>query len=135
MLRITNNKIIAQVIEFNTKGDTTLAAVDSSALKKLGWNYSLKNTPSAYLTGLLIAKKTLDKKCNEVILDTGFKTPLVKGKIYAFLKGAIDGGLKIPISKEDIYPSEDRITGKHIKNAEPEKISELFNQIKEKIMG
>ena len=61
VVRTTNQKIIAQIVSFENKGDRILAAVDSSVLKKLGWNYSGKNIPAAYLTGLLLGRKAIKK--------------------------------------------------------------------------
>jgi len=158
VVRYTNKKIIAQIINFASEGDKVLVAVDSQALKKYGWNYSYKNTPAAYLTGLLLGKIALEKDCKEAILDTGFKYLLKKGNITALLKGAIDSGMLIPYGGEDIFPDEEIISGKHIKdyaeklkenkelyekkfsgylknNLSVEKISEDFITVKKKIMG
>ena len=116
VVRITNKKIISQLAEFSQNGDRLLVSVDSYALKKLGWKYSCKNMPAAYLTGLMIGKKALDKGINEAILDTGLLSPLKKSKTFAFLKGVIDSGLNIPHGGEDIFPGEERISGKHIQD-------------------
>jgi len=157
VVRFTNSKIIAQIIEFTTSGDKVLAAVDAFALKKLGWNYSCKNIPAAYLTGLLLSKTAQEKNCKEVILDTGLKTALGKSRIYAFLKGVLDAGLTVPYGNEKIFPNEERLSGKHItdfasqlkgnkelyernfsrylkSNSLPEQIAEDFKMIKQKIM-
>ena len=65
-------------------------------------------------------------KIKEAILDIGLRSP-IKGSIdYAALKGAVDGGLAIPHSKE-VLPSEKRIKGEHIKNSQ-------FEEMKQKIM-
>lgn len=157
VVRITNHKIIAQLIGFDIKGDKVLVAVDSTTLKTMGWNYSYKNYPAAYLTGLLLGKTGAKKGCHEAILDVGFKSPLKKSKIYAFLKGVLDGGINVPHGEADIFPDEDRIAGRHISayaaalkgkkeyeerfaqylkdNHAPEKISEAFKAVKQKIMG
>ena len=157
VVRLSNRKISTQIVEFHPKGDKIKAAADSYSLKDLGWNYSCKNTPAAYLTGLLIAKQALKNGCREVILDTGFATVLKGSKIYAFLKGAIDGGLSIPHGdKKNIFPSNERINGQHIKdyfalmknhesgqtftkylknNLAPDKIDLKFNEVKQKIMS
>lgn len=129
VVRITNKKIISQIIEFKKQGDAVLVATDSSALKKYKWNFSLKNLPAAYLTGYLTGKKALKKKIKEVILDIGFKPPIKGNRIYAFLKGAVDAGLEVPHAKE-VFPSEERISGRHINIA---KISESFQQTKKLI--
>lgn len=156
VIRMTNNKILAQLVEFSAKGDKVIVSVDSSALKKLGWNYSCKNFPAAYLTGLLFGKRSLEKGQKEAILDTGSAAPLHKGKIYAFLKGVLDSGMNVPHGSEEVFPTEERIKGEHIKqyadkiktdketyekrfgqylknNAEPGKIVEIFENVKEKI--
>ena len=114
VVRFTNQRIIAQVIKFDHSGDKVLAATDSSTLKKYGWNYSYKNFPAAYLTGMMVAKMAQSNNCTECILDTGFKQTIKKGKIYAFLKGAIDAGLTIPHGDDDIFPNEDVISGKNV---------------------
>jgi large subunit ribosomal protein L18 len=156
VVRFTNQKIIAQIIKFSSNGDKILAATDSSILKKYGWTYSTKNLPAAYLTGLIIAKLAQSKDCTECILDTGFKQAIKKGKVYAFLKGAVDAGLNVPYGNEDIFPTEEAINGKLIEkyaallkenqelyqkkftkyiktNSMPENMSNAFSEAKEKI--
>ncbi|MBU0470455.1 MAG: 50S ribosomal protein L18 [Nanoarchaeota archaeon] len=156
VVRLTNQKVIAQVVQFTTAGDKVLLGVDSSALKKLGWNYSLKNTSAVYLTGLLFGKEALKKGHSEMIFDTGLKSPLHKGKLFAFLKGVVDAGVEIPHGNDEIFPGEERIRGAHVKEyaellkkeksayeerftkylknkTEPEKIEKVFDEVKEKI--
>jgi len=115
IIRTTNQKTITQIIDFKTTGDIILVGVDSSALKKYGWNFSFKNIPAAYLTGYLIGKKALQKNIKETVLDIGFKPPIRGNKIYACLKGALDAGLNV-FHSEEILPSEERISGKHIQD-------------------
>ena len=157
VIRVTNQRVIGQVVEFTTAGDKVLAAVDSFSLKKLGWEYSYKNFPAAYLCGLLLAKKAGEKGIKQAILDTGFTSPLKKGKVYAFLKGVLDGGLEVP-HDENVLPDEERISGGHIKKyaesikeksevyerrftqylknkSSPEAIVDKFNEVKKKIMS
>ena len=114
-IRLSNRKIIVQIIEFKTPGDLVRLGVDSSLLKNYGWLYSLKNLPAAYLTGYLFGKLALQKNFKEALLDIGFKSPLKGNKNYACLKGVLDAGLDIPHS-EDILPSEERFSGKHIQD-------------------
>jgi len=128
VVRLTNKKIIVQIIGFDPKGDKIFVGADSPALKKYGWNLSFKNIPSAYLTGYLIGKKALQQKIPEAILDIGFKQPLKGSRIYATLKGALDAGVKIPHS-EEIFPSPERISGKHIKD----NLTEIFEKTKKQI--
>ena len=113
VVRFTNQKIIAQIIDFNPKGDVVLIGLDSTRLQKHGWKYSLKNFPAAYLTGYLLGKQALKKDVNEAILNLGFKSPTKGNKIYACLKGAVDAGLQIAHS-EEILPAEEKISGQHI---------------------
>ena len=154
-VRFTNQRVLAQVLSFKPQGDVVLVSADSSSLQKLGWTYSGKNIPAAYLSGFLIGTKALEKKQKKVILDTGFKSFLHKGKLGAFLKGVVDAGLDSPFGKDDIFPSADRIQGKHIeqfasklgdktggqftqylKNKSlPQQMSTQFEQVKKKIKG
>jgi len=120
-----------QIIEYQPSGDKVLATAHSNELKKFGWNTGTSNLPSAYLTGLIMGKKAIEKKIGGCILDIGFCASIKGNKIYAALKGAVDGGIKVPFS-EEILPSEDRIKGKHIQKGDIEK---QFEAVKQKIMG
>ncbi len=122
--------IRAQIIEFDKKGDKTIASAFSKELKKFGWKHSFKNLPASYLTGLLIGKRAIEKGIKEAILDMGLHPSTKGSKIYACVKGALDAGLKVPVN-EKVLPSEERIKGEHIgKN-----LSEDFEKIKEKVLG
>ncbi len=113
VVRFTQQRIIAQLVAFAPQGDKIIAAEDSSTLGKKGWPFSSKNTPAAYLTGILLGKKALQQGVTQAVLDTGFRTPLKKGKLYAFLKGVKDAGMDIP-SGEGIFPDQARVQGAHI---------------------
>lgn len=115
VLRKTLNTIIVQVVQYNPDGDKVLVTATSKELIKLGWKGHTGNMPSAYLTGVLAAKKAKTAKVKEVILDVGLQAPAKGGKIYAALKGVSEGGLSVPHS-EDVLPSDERIQGKHIAN-------------------
>lgn len=129
IIRTANKKIINQIADFKTIGDSILVGIDSSALKKYGWNFSCKNLPAAYLTGYLTGKKALQKNIKETILDLGFRPPVKGNKIYACLKGALDAGLNIPHSPES-FPSEERISGKQIQDyASKIKDTSLYQKI------
>ena len=135
VVRKSLNYIIAQLTEFNGKGDKILATVTSKELKKIGWTFACDNLPAAYLTGLLIGKKSLDKKITDAVLDSGLHTSVKGSRVYAVAKGAKDAGLNVPVN-EEILPSEERIKGEHI--AASEKFKNLpseFGKIKEKIIG
>ncbi len=53
VVRKTLRTVIAQVVKFSEKGDTVLASADSRMLSEFGYA-GKRNTPSAYLTGLLV---------------------------------------------------------------------------------
>jgi large subunit ribosomal protein L18 len=107
VVRKTNSRIIAQIVAFNLKGDQTIAATDSKDLKKFGW-YGTNNTPSAYLVGLLAAKRAKKQQC---VLDIGRKHPSHGSVVFAVLKGAVDGGLEIKYDASAL-PSEERLNAK-----------------------
>ncbi|MEM5777227.1 MAG: 50S ribosomal protein L18 [Candidatus Aenigmatarchaeota archaeon] len=144
VVRKTNTRLIAELIEYAPSGDKVIVYVTSDELEKYGWNFSKKNTPASYLTGYLIAKKALKKDAKEAVFDIGLQS---KGsRLYAFLKGAIDAGLNI--TAEDVFPSEKRIKGKHLEEAvknvknknqfskiKPTDISKVFDKVKKAIEG
>jgi len=135
IVRRSNRYITIQITEYSAKGDRTLLTVHSSELKALGWKYGLKNTPAAYLTGLLAARKAHEKKVKKAILDIGQYTPSKGTKLFAALKGAIDGGMDIAHEPE-IIPDEKRITGHHIAEwLKKPQISSDFTQVKNKLAG
>ncbi|MAG15759.1 50S ribosomal protein L18 [Candidatus Woesearchaeota archaeon] len=130
VIRKTSKHIIVQLAKFDEKGDVIITSASSNNLKKYGWQSGLKNIPAAYLTGLLAGKQAIEKNVKEAVLDAGLSKPVSNGRIYTALKGVIDAGVKIPAAT-DIFPPEDRISGKHIS----EKIPGLFKSTKEKIMS
>ena len=113
VVRRSNKYMIAQIINYDENGDKVLAQFNSISLKKKGWKHSCANVPAAYLSGLEIAKLASKAKVNEAIFDMGSYTPTKGCRIYAVLKGAVDGGLNIPHS-EKAFPSEERLNGEHI---------------------
>ena len=113
VVRKTLRQIIAHVCEANKIGDNTIVYASSFELRNYGWKGSFSNTPAAYLTGYLIAKKASSRGLSEVAPDIGLNTPSKGCRVFAALKGAVDGGLKLRVS-EKVIPSEDRIRGVHI---------------------
>lgn len=103
----------ASIIEYNTQGDKVLLTVSSKTLSKFGWKGDNGNLPSAYLTGMIVGKKAIEKGIKEAIVDIGFNKSTKGSRLYAALAGAIDAGLKIPFNR-DVLPSKDRISGEHI---------------------
>jgi len=152
VVRKSLKHITAQIVEFDMKGDKVIVSSSSQELKKFGWDYPSNNISSSYLVGLLIGKKALKKDIKTAILDIGLHRNVEGSKIYAVLKGALDSGLSIQHSP-DILPTEERIKGKHIIDyaqnlkkeskkefkkqfslSQPEKIPEMFEKTKEKIL-
>lgn len=127
--------IIGQIAQFTNKGDNILASVNSKELRKYGWKSSVNNLPASYLTGFLLAKKSKSKS-GEMIVDFGIISPTKGSSKYAFIKGAVDGGLKI-IHSPDKFPEEKRIQGEHIasysKSSEAKNIKKMFEDTKKKI--
>lgn len=122
--RITNRDVIAQVASAELKGDRIHASAYAHQLKEFGLKVGFSNYAAAYATGLLVARRVLTLKglakkypgvkettgehfepeaqedqrpfkCN---LDIGLATPSVGNKVFAVLKGAVDGGLLVPHS-------------------------------------
>lgn len=129
VIRKSNKYISVQIIKYSDQGDIVLYSVSTKDLIKYGWNKNTNNTPSAYLIGLLIGKKiSKENKDFSVVVDFGLQAPIKGSKLFAVLKGALDGGLKLTHS-EDIFPKEERIHGEHISK------KELFEKVKEKILN
>ena len=130
VVRKTNRNIIAQIIEYSPEGDKVVNFVTSQNLQDYGWQLSKSNTSAAYLVGLLLAQKTKVKEAN---LDIGLQTPVKGSKLFAVLKGCVDGGLNVPHSKK-VIPDENRIKGKNVeeyaknlKEKDKEKFQKLFS--------
>jgi large subunit ribosomal protein L18 len=156
VVRKTNKYIWVQIVEARPEGDYTIAAAHSRELvTKFGWKAGTANTSAAYLTGLLAALRARQKGIEYAVPDIGLHRPTKGAIVFATIKAANDAGLKVPMS-EDIAPSEDRITGKHIaeyakilreenkleirfseylkKGLDPEKLPEHFEEVKKAIL-
>jgi len=123
--RITNTRIITQVVYSTIQGDRVLTQATSPELEKYGVPCGYTNYAACYATGLLIARRTLDKvgmaeicvgveeadaeefhieeeeterRPFKVILDVGLTRTIPSSRIFGILKGAVDGGLYIPHS-------------------------------------
>ncbi len=136
VVRKTNKYIIVQIVYPTPIGDYTLVAAHSRELVKyFGWRAGTKNTPAAYLTGLLAGLRAVKLGISEAIPDIGLHRPVRGAKVFAAIKGAIDAGLKIPCS-EEVFPDEDRIKGitiaeyaKMLAESDPEKYNRQFSQL------
>ena len=128
VLRKTNKYIIAQIVNYDPKGDKVLLTINSKVLQKMGWKYGCKNLPAAYLLGLLVGKKAKEMNIKKMILDIGLHRATKGNRLFAVVKGVIDSGIEVPFD-ESMFPSEDRLSGKHIN----EDIVKAFEELKKKI--
>ncbi len=130
VFRKTNKYVFAQYITSKEAQDKIEMEVKSRDLVKYGWpkeaQGSLKSITASYFVGLLIGQKISKNKLENPVVDFGMIRSIHKSKVYGFLKGLIDAGIKIKC-KEEIFPEETRIKGEHMKNKIP------FNEIKSKI--
>jgi len=130
VFRRTNRYFIAQYIKSKEAKDEVVFGITSKNLIEYGFpeksSGSLKSIPASYLTGLLLGRKIIAKKLKIPIIDFGMLQTLHKTRVFAFLEGLLDAGLKIECD-EKYLPSEDAIKGKHLKNKIP------FEEIKSKI--
>ncbi len=130
VVRKSNRHIRVQFIDYDEKGDTVIASAVSKELEELGWTGSGKSTPGAYLTGMLAGKRAKEKGLESAVLDIGLREPTKGAVVFAAMKGAVDAGIEVPHS-EDMVPSKDRLSGKHMK----EGVSAMFESTKGKIGG
>ncbi|CAI4810208.1 AIF_collapsed_G0052780.mRNA.1.CDS.1 [Saccharomyces cerevisiae] len=129
VVRFTNKDIICQIISSTITGDVVLAAAYSHELPRYGITHGLTNWAAAYATGLLIARRTLQKlgldetykgveevegeyelteavedgpRPFKVFLDIGLQRTTTGARVFGALKGASDGGLYVPHSEKQI---------------------------------
>jgi len=128
VFRKTNKYLISQYVTHFQAQDKTELMVCSKSLKEFGFEnkQSLKSIPAAYFLGRIIGRKIVEKKMERPILDIGMHRAIQKSKIFAFIKGLNDSSCVIKCD-EKMYPEEDRIQGKDLK----EKIN--FKEILKKI--
>lgn len=137
VVRFTNSNVICQIAYATIAGDVVVAQAQSKELTKYGIKFGFTNYAAAYATGLLLARRVLTKfnladayKGQEepngedftveeaedgprpftCLLDTGLKRTSTGSKVFAALKGGLDGGLDIPHSEKRFvgYSSEDK---------------------------
>jgi large subunit ribosomal protein L5e len=125
--RLTNTKVVCQVIYATIEGDRVFASAESSELKRYGVEAGLANYSACYATGLLVARRLLakagldkvyvgakktdgenyniekewkegQKRPFKAVLDVGLTRTTNGNRIFGCLKGAVDGGLNVPHS-------------------------------------
>lgn len=150
VVRFSNRDIVCQVIYATIKGDIVMAAAYAHELPKFGITLGLTNYSAAYATGLLLSRRLLtklkladayqgvDKADGEMfhiedadegprpfmaLLDVGLVRTTTGHRVFGAMKGAVDGGLRVPHSEKRFpgYNSDDS-------SFEPE-------ELKKRIMG
>jgi large subunit ribosomal protein L18 len=112
VVRKTNKYILLQIVESKHAQDKVICEVNTKEFLRYGWpkekSGSLKSLAAAYLAGMLLANKAKAKDVKKVILDSGL-IPSTKGsRVYAAVKGVVEGGLEIP-HDQNILPSDEMI--------------------------
>ncbi len=134
VFRKTDRYIIAAYVKSDEAKDKVVFGITSKLLLKHGWpedmKGSLKSLSASYLTGFIFGKKISEKKLEVPVLDMGMIRNVPKGRVFAFVKGIVDSGIKIK-SGTEVFPSEERIKGKNMKTD----FSATFDKIKSKIEG
>jgi len=123
-----------QIINPTQAGDVTLVSANTRDLTKYGYTGGMGNITSAYLIGLLLGYRAKKSGQTEAILDVGLYHTTHGGRLFAALKGAVDAGLQVPHDPE-VFPTDDRITGKHIDKYRKTNLAEQFEIVKQKIQG
>jgi len=127
VVRFSNTKVVCQVVKATLAGDVVVSAAYSTELPRFGVKFGLKNYAAAYATGLLCARRLLNKynldKVYEGVevangemyhveevedaprpfrayLDIGLVRATTGHRVFGALKGAVDGGLDIPHSEK-----------------------------------
>jgi len=137
VVRFTNTDVVCQVAYARIEGDHIVSAAYSHELPRYGVKVGLTNYAAAYCTGLLIARRILNKfnldkiyagaeeidgdyfcsedvddgpGCFRCCLDIGLARTSTGAKVFAAMKGAADGGLDIPHSVKRFpgYDAEDK---------------------------
>lgn len=156
VVRRTLKHMNIQIVKAEALGDKVIVSAHSRELvKTYGWQGNCGNVPAAYLTGLLCGFRAVDHGIKKAVLDLGLQFPSRGARVFAALKGVLDTGVTVTHS-ENVLPDKNRISGKHVvdyasqlssnpdiyeqkfsnhlsRGLRPEKLSENFSLIKEKI--
>jgi|ERR1711879_4674 len=126
VVRFTNADVIAQIVYAKIVGDVVMTVAYAHELPRYGAKVGLTNYASAYATGLLLARRHLQKlgladkyegavevtgedyNVEELeegarpfcaLLDVGLVRTTTGARVFGTLKGACDGGLNVPHSE------------------------------------
>ncbi len=114
VVRHTSGNVIVQFVDWASAGDQIRSGAVALELGKMGWEGSPKNTPAAYLTGLLAGERAKKAGIEAAVLDLGRRAPVRGSKVFAALKGVLDAGVDVAHGSDEIYPSEDRLNGEFL---------------------
>merc|ERR1712018_624718 len=122
IVRTSNTDVCCQIAYARLEGDIVICAAYSHELPRYGVKVGLTNYAASYCTGLLLARRILQKfKLDSVYegntnvdgtgafracLDVGLARTSTGAKVFAAMKGAVDGGIDIPHS-EKRFPGYD----------------------------
>jgi len=139
VVRFSNKDVTCQIVYASIAGDVVVAAAYSHELPNYGLKVGLTNYAACYCAGLLVARRVLTKfnladtyagqeeptgedynvepaeegpRPFHCLLDTGLKRTSTGSKVFACLKGALDGGLDIP-HNEKRFVGYDRLGKKY----------------------
>jgi large subunit ribosomal protein L5e len=125
IVRLSNRDITCQIAYARIEGDRIVCAAYSHELPRYGVKVGLTNYAAAYCTGLLAARRILQRLgldsvyagCTEITgdeylvepvdegpgafrcyLDVGLTRTTTGARVFGAMKGAVDGGLNIPHS-------------------------------------
>jgi len=128
VVRRSNKNITVQFVDFTMEGDKVAVAAEARELTKMGWEFACSNIPAAYLVGYNAGLKAKKVGIEYAVLDIGQQNPKHGGVLFAVAKGIIDAGVEVPCG-EDVFPTDDRLNGKHI----DEKIEAAMSSMKQKL--
>jgi len=115
VIRKSNSGINVQLVKYESSGDNVIVGARAMDLIKLNYTLNTGNIVASYLTGYLVAKKAKLKGINEdCIVDLGLQNAYYGSRLFAAVKGLMDGGLKVRVS-EKVFPTEERLKGEHLK--------------------
>merc|ERR1711922_132405 len=127
IVRSSNTDVTCQIAYARLEGDIVICAAYSHELPRYGVKVGLTNYAASYCTGLLLARRILQKFNLDSVyegntnidgdmyavednddgpgafracLDVGLARTSTGAKVFAAMKGAVDGGVDIPHSEK-----------------------------------
>jgi large subunit ribosomal protein L5e len=148
VVRFTNKDITCQIAYARIEGDVIVCAAYAHELPRYGVKVGLTNYSAAYCTGLLLARRLLNKFGLDKIyqgaekvdgsdynvekiddqhapfrcyLDVGLSRTSTGARVFGCLKGALDGGLDIPHNTKR-FPGYDKASKEYSADAHRDRI-------------